>query len=149
MKALYSILNSVFAVILLSGCSSFVSGSKQNVTIVTPDVEGASCSLSDSKGRVWHVPQTPGSTLVKRGDGPISVICSKAGYNKATALLHEELAPANYGNLALGPAAPIGYFVDSITGSAERYKSTIEVDMEPLAAKKPWETSYDYESGSR
>jgi hypothetical protein len=134
---------------LLSGCATVVSGSKQTVTVTTPNIEGAMCSLSDSKGRVWYIEQTPGTALVKRGDGPISIICNKDGYKKGTALLEEEIAASNYGNLALLPLAPVGYFVDSATGSAERYKSSIEVTMEELPAKKPWETSYDYDSGSK
>jgi hypothetical protein len=142
MKALYSIV----MISLLSGCASVMSGGKQTVTVVTPMAEGASCSLSDSKGRVWYIEETPGTALVKKGDGPMSVICEKAGYLKGTALIDEEITPANYGNLALGPAAPIGYLLDGLSGSAQRYKSSIEVMMEELPAKKPWETSYDYES---
>jgi hypothetical protein len=139
-------LNSIIMIGLLSGCASITSGGKQTVTVITPNIEGASCSLSDSKGRVWYVEETPGTALVKKGDGPISVICEKQGYLKGTALIDQELTPSSYGNLALGPAAPIGYFMDSMTGSAQRYKSSIEVPMEEAPAKKPWETSYDYDS---
>lgn len=136
------VLSSIIMITLLSGCASVVSGSRQTVTVLTPDVEGASCSLSDSKGRVWYVEETPGTALVKRGDGPISVICHKDGYSKGAAMISEVIAPANYGNLALGPAAPIGYLVDGITGTGQKYKSSVEVYMEEISGKKPWETSY-------
>lgn len=141
MKALYSLA----MVGLLSGCAMVMSGGKQTVTIITPDIEGASCSLSDSKGRVWYVEETPGTAFVKRGDGPISVICEKSGFQKGTAMLKEVITPANYGNLALGPAAPIGYVIDGMSGSGQRYKSSVEVFMDPIEAEKPWESKYDFD----
>lgn len=140
------ILSYIALIALLSSCASIVSGGRQVVTVTTPDAQGSTCSLSDSKGRIWYVEQTPGTALVKRGDGPISVICNKAGFVKGTALIEEEIAGANWGNLALGPAAPIGYFVDGLSGSAQKYKSTVEVYMEPISENKPWENSYDYKS---
>jgi hypothetical protein len=130
------ILNCFFLLGVLSGCAAFMSGGQQAVTVTTPDVDGASCSLTDSKGRVWYIEETPGAAVVKKGDGPISVICSKAGYAKGTALIPEEIAGANYGNLALGPLAPVGYFVDGMVGSAQKYKSSVEVFMEEAGAKK-------------
>lgn len=135
MKILYSIL--IFSV--LSGCASFVSGGRQNVTVLTPGIEGASCSLTDSAGRVWYVEETPGTALVKRGDGPITVICHKDGYDKGVAMIEEKIAGANYGNLALGPAAPVGYLVDGFSGSAQKYESMIEVELEETEDKKPWD----------
>jgi len=138
------ILSSILVLSLLAGCSSVVSGGRQTVTVITPDVEGAYCSLSDSKGRVWYIEETPGTALVKKGDGPIAVICSKKGYMKGTGMLEEGLSNSNYGNLALGPAAPIGYFVDSMTGSAEEYKSSIEIYMEEEFDNSGSSVSYDY-----
>ena len=118
-------------ILFLSSCAAVMTGSRQNLTVVTPDVDGASCTLTDSKGRSWSVASTPGTAIVKKGDAPISVICKKEGYTTGTAEVHTTLTQSNYGNLALGPAAPIGYFLDGITGSAQKYESTVEVDMEP------------------
>jgi len=140
MKVLYSII----LLSLLSGCASVVSGGRQTVTVLTPDADGASCSLSDSKGRVWYIEETPGTALVKKGDGPISVICAKDGFAKGNGMIQEKIAGSNYGNLALGPAAPIGYLVDSMSGSAQKYESRVEVYMEELEVPKPWESSHDY-----
>lgn len=126
---------------VLTACSAVVSGGRQSVMVTTGDISGAECSLTDSKGRVWYVENTPGTAYVKKGDGPISVICKKEGYEVSTALLKEDLNMSTNGNLALGPAAPIGYFIDSVTGAGEKYESSIEVEMEPASkrGKKPWE----------
>ncbi|PIR39604.1 MAG: hypothetical protein COV35_03615 [Alphaproteobacteria bacterium CG11_big_fil_rev_8_21_14_0_20_39_49] len=135
MKILYSIL----ILSVLSGCASVVSGGRQNVTVLTPGIEGASCSLTDSAGRVWYVEETPGTALVKRGDGPITVICHKEGHEKGVGQIEEKLAGANYGNLALGPAAPIGYLVDGFSGSAQKYETIVEIDLPQSEEKKPWD----------
>jgi hypothetical protein len=123
---------------LLSGCASFEHGSAQNVTVVTPDVEGASCTLTDSKGLVSEIASTPGNTKVKRGNGPVSVICKKTGYTTGAGQLKEGISEAVYGNIFI----PVGFLVDSLTGSGEGYVSTIDIDMEPVSTKagsKPWE----------
>lgn len=120
---------------LLCSCASMLSGSMQNVTVVTPEVDGAACTLTDSKGRQWEVKSTPGSTLVKKGDGPISVICKKEGYKSGTGQLKEDTVPAVAANVLM----PLGFAVDSLTGSGEKYDSSIEIEMESLTKKKAWE----------
>lgn len=124
-------LSLLIALLSLSSCATIMGGGRQSVTVLTPGVEGAKCTLEDTKGRVSYVEQTPSSTIVKRGDGPITVICEKEGYLKGTGTLKESIAPANYGNLALLALAPIGYFIDGLTGSAQIYKNSIEIEMEP------------------
>ncbi len=123
---------------LLTGCASFLSGGKQSVAVTTPGVDGASCILTDAVGRVSEIASTPGTAKVARGDGPITVICKKSGYDAGTGQLNEGLAPAVFGNILL----PIGFLIDSFTGSAQKYSSSVEVEMEPMSSKassKPWE----------
>ena len=117
---------------LLSACAAVMTGGHQTITVTTEGVDGASCTLTDSKGRTWSVASTPGTVIVKKGDYPISVICKKEGFATGSAELNTNLEDSNYGNLALGPAAPVGYFLDGITGSAHKYDSKIDVEMEPL-----------------
>ncbi len=135
MKTIYSIC----LLALLTSCASVFSGGRQTVTVSTPGVDNASCSLTDGKGRVWYIEETPGTALVKKGDGPISVICSKTGYEKGSGLLTESLAPSSYGNLLLLP----GYFIDGMTGSIQKYESSIEIEMEEAEVKRSWEKSSD------
>lgn len=127
--------------LLLSSCASVMGGGRQNVTVITPEADGAMCSLSDSKGRVHYIESTPGTALVHRGDGPISVICHKEGYKKAVGMIEENIAGASYGNLALGPAFLIGYAVDGMTGSAQKYDSSVTIEMERMSemSRKAWE----------
>ena len=117
----------------ISACAATKSDNQQNITVMTSDVEGAQCSLTDSKGSVWSVESTPGSTLVQKGDGPISVICKKNGYSAGVGELKVDVAMA--GN-------PIRFLINGMTGTGEKYNSSIDVEMEPLAKpgeRKPWE----------
>lgn len=132
----------VFPIVLLSlltGCASFVHGSMQSVSVATPDVDGAFCTLTDTAGRVYQIASTPGSTSVRRGDGPIAVICKKPGYSTGTGQLSEGIASATYANILMPP----GFLIDAITGGGEAYVSNIDIDMEPVASTKatakPWE----------
>jgi len=124
----------------LAGCSSVMNGGRQSVTVVTPGAEGSECSLTDAKGRVWYVESTPGTALVKKGDGPISVICKKEGYEIGVGEIADGMAIQNAGNILFPP----GFIIDGLTGSSKKYESTVSVEMEMLnkkdtAGKKPWE----------
>jgi len=118
----------------LSGCASITSGTSQNVTVVTEkEVTGASCELTDSKGGKWYVPNTPGTATVRKGDGPMTLICKKDGYKPATHMVDETIAGATFGNIILGGG--IGILVDAATGAAQHYPDKIIVWMEPLFFK--------------
>lgn len=120
----------------LTACASFMHGSKQSVMVVTPDVEGAYCTLTDAKGLVSQVASTPGSAMVKRGNGPVAVICKKEGYKAGTGEIIEGYAEAVYGNIFI----PVGFLIDGLTGSGEGYVSKIDIDMEPASSKDDkWE----------
>lgn len=132
------LVQTIALVSFLPACSSVLSGSKQSVTILTPGANGAECSLTDSKGRIWYVENTPGTALVKKGDGPISVICKKEGYEMGVGEIGEAVSVATAGNILF----PVGFFVDSLTGSGEKYNSSAEIEMEKIVKtdeKKPWE----------
>lgn len=115
---------------LLSGCATITSGTTQSVNLATEkDVQDANCELTDKKGGKWFVPSTPGSTTVRKGDGPLSIICKKEGYKTAQLMVDETLTPATFGNIILGGG--IGVLVDAASGAAQQYPEKILVWMEP------------------
>jgi hypothetical protein len=123
----------------LAGCSSIMNGGKQSVTVIT-DPQGAECNLTDSKGRVWYVENTPGTVLVRKGNSPISVICKKEGYESGVGEIKDGVTLETAGNIFFPP----GFIIDGLTGSAHQYDSTVTIDMTPLNkktgnAKKPWQ----------
>ncbi|MBF0620789.1 MAG: hypothetical protein HQL54_02565 [Magnetococcales bacterium] len=114
---------------LLTGCSTIVTGTTQTLTVVTPELEGAKCALTDSKGGVWSISETPGRATVRKGDGPMTITCKKEGYATETVLVQEEFAGATIGNVILGGG--IGIFVDAVSGAAQIYPDMITVWMKP------------------
>ncbi len=115
---------------LLSGCATITSGTSQSVNVVTEkNVTEAKCELTDKKGGKWFIPSTPGSASVKKGDGPLSIICKKDGYKTAELMVDETLVPATFGNILLGGG--IGIIVDSVSGAAQEYPDHILVWMDP------------------
>jgi len=113
--------------ILLSACASITTGTEQSIFVETPKVTGAACELTDSKLGKWTVKSTPGSVKVKKGDGPMNVVCTKAGYEAANISVEETLVGATLGNIILGGG--IGILVDAASGAAQKYPDRIVVRM--------------------
>lgn len=138
----YKLLPSLFAVLSVSACASIVSGTQQNIFIETPHVNGAECKLSDSKNGSWYLQSTPGSVSVLKGNGPMNIVCFKAGYETTTVTVDESVAGATFGNIILGGG--IGIFVDAATGAAQMYPDKVIVWMKPKSfssssARTTWE----------
>lgn len=119
----------------VSGCASIVSGSQQSLFVDTPEIEGASCQLTDSKAGTWYLPSTPGSVTVAKGNGPMNIVCKKNGYKTTSYSLDEDIAGAVLGNVILGGG--VGILVDAATGAAQKYPDKATVWMEPLT----WESA--------
>lgn len=125
---------------ILAGCATIMSGTDQSVMVRTEkSVYGASCELTDSKGRKWYVPETPGTVTILKGDAPLSVVCRKEGYRAATLQIDETVAGATFGNILLGGL--IGVAVDAASGAAQKYPGEIVVWMQP----EKWDSEDDRE----
>lgn len=109
----------------LSGCASIVSGTNQSVTVDTPGCAAALCKLTNDKG-AWAV-TTPGSVVVHRAYGPLSIVCAKEGYPSAATTVASATKGMAFGNLLFGGV--IGAGVDMGTGAAYDYPTAIMVPM--------------------
>ena len=118
-------LASALALSLLSGCASIVSGTNQPITVDTPGCAAASCRLTNDKGE-WAV-TTPGSVVVNRAYGPLTIVCSKDGFASATATVTSTTKAMAFGNILFGGV--IGAGVDIGTGAAYDYPNSIIVPM--------------------
>jgi hypothetical protein len=112
-----------------TGCATLTTGTNQSVTVDTEkDVYDASCKLTDKKDRSWHL-RTPGTVMVRKGDGPMTILCEKEGYKPSQLVVEETITAATFGNIILGGA--VGVVVDAATGAAQKYPANIIVWMEP------------------
>ncbi len=99
MKHLLSVTEFTTIFFVIAGCSTITTGTQQTITVDTPLAAGASCTLSDTQNRIWQVPKTPASLVVKKSDGPKTLICEKEGYHTTTTITGEEFAGARLGNV--------------------------------------------------
>lgn len=131
----------------LANCATIVSGTSQGVFIETPKVENASCDLKDQEGEVYHLPKSPGNVTVQKGNGPLTIICGKKGYENGTTLVESDLSDAAFGNILM-PGGSIGILIDAVTGAAQQYPDNITVWMKPFewtsqSEKNDWHKQRD------
>jgi hypothetical protein len=122
---LFSFFTPAVALLMFSGCASIVSGTNQSLLISTPECPGASCDLSNDKGN-WSVPQTPGSVVVHRAYGDLSITCRKDGKIASISVKSSTKGMA-FGNILIGGG--IGAGVDVATGAAYDYPQSISIPM--------------------
>ena len=117
-------------VTLITGCASITGTTNQNVSLQTreaagKEIAGASCELSNSKGK-WFV-TSPGSVGITRSNDDMQVICSKAGIEPGRASVVSAIKGSMFGNILLGGG--IGAIVDHNTGAAYEYPSFFQIVM--------------------
>lgn len=110
----------------LQGCASIVSGQTQVVSVDTPGCAGASCELSNDKGK-WFVPITPGTVTIGRSYNNLQINCSMDGATSSPTSAASTTKGIAYGNILLGGL--IGAGVDVGTGAAYEYPQVITVPM--------------------
>ena len=128
----YKTMSLVTLVVLLSaGCSTISgSGTTQPVSVQTfaadgQDVDGARCEMTNDEGS-WFV-VTPGSTVIRRSNKDLQVICKKPGVDVGTANVVSRTKGNMFGNIILGGG--IGAIIDHNNGSAYEYPSLIKIFM--------------------
>lgn len=118
-------------VALASGCASVTSGKNQALTVQamcggTP-LSGASCALSNSKGR-WVV-QTPGSVTIQKSYGDLAVECTKDGIKPTVGTFESSSNGGVWGNIVLGGV--IGYAIDAGSGAGFDYPQQLTISFDP------------------
>jgi hypothetical protein len=120
----------IIGVGFLSGCASIVGGTNQSVSVSTPPVKGAKCTLKNEKGE-WYVAKTPGSVVVHRAYGPLNIDCKKSGYVETQKAVKSNTKAMALGNVVFGGVVGVG--VDAATGAAYDYPQAIVVPMKKRA----------------
>ena len=121
---------SVILLFSFYGCATIMTGTSQVVNLDTPMLTGASCKLTDIKGRNYHLPNTPGHITVEKGDGPMTVVCEKEGYENGILVVEEGIHGAVLGNILIGGGN--GLIIDAVSGGGQEYPENIVVWMKPL-----------------
>jgi hypothetical protein len=120
-----------FAAVCLSGCASIVSGTSQEIKVVT-NPPGANCQFVREGSVIARVDNTPGGVTIRKTKHDITLKCNKEGYQEATYLNHSGADGATFGNIILGGG--IGWAIDSASGSDNKYTGEVNVTLVPAAA---------------
>lgn len=123
------VLLSVALVAGLSGCSSIIEGTSQQLTVNTTP-SGAHCDLKRNNEIIGSIANTPSGIVVKKTKYDITVICNKDGYQEATYYNKSDVAGATVGNVILGGG--IGWAIDSASGADNKYTEVMNITLVPI-----------------
>lgn len=118
----------------MSGCSSVIEGTSQQI-LVNTNPPGANCVFEREGQVIARVDQTPGGATIKKTKHDITVKCDKTGFQQATYLNHSGAAGATFGNIVLGGG--IGWAIDSASGADNKYDGTVNITLVPAGAGAP------------
>ena len=122
----------VVAATVLSGCATIISGTTQTINVQAIDsktnqiIPGATCSITDDKGRIYVISSNPGSVIVTKGQGSLNLKCEKAGYRQTQVGVGENFNAWTVANVLFWPGA----LVDAATGAIQKYPSHLTAIME-------------------
>jgi len=115
--------------VALTGCATIASGTTQAILVDTFNAPGAICKGVDKRGREYYWVNTPSSTTVQKGDGPMSITCERSGFKKTIHTIDETITASTFGNIILGGG--IGFLVDATSGAAQEYPTLVRFPLEP------------------
>lgn len=113
---------------LLSGCSTIVEGRSQTIAVNTAPV-GASCTVTRKGETMGKIDTTPGSIYIEKSKDDVVIACDKDGYEQATIVDRSGAAAATGGNVIMGLLFPIGWAIDSATGSDNKYDTPVNLTL--------------------
>ena len=119
--------------LLIAGCATVVSGSSQNVSMVTSP-PGANCIFRREGTVIGVINPTPGTLAVSRSRNSIEVRCSKDGYAAASGMVDARFQPVTLGNILLGGV--IGGAVDAASGAATQYAPELTLTLTPTVFRR-------------
>ena len=123
--------------LLLTGCASVTTGSRQTLLVQTTNdigpVESALCDLTSDKGS-WQV-QTPGTVAVDLSYQDLHARCTAAGHATGVMAFKSTTKPMAFGNVLVGGL--IGATIDISSGAAYQYPSQLTIELTRIAGTAP------------
>jgi hypothetical protein len=115
---------------VLGGCATITKGTTQAVTVNTPGVQGAQCTLTSASVGT-KVIQTPATIVLDKGQDGVSVNCKKECYTDGVGVIQSNVEAMAAGNIIAGGI--IGLGVDAASGAMNKYNTDNQFVMTPIA----------------
>jgi len=128
LRTLAILLGSVLA-LATAGCATLVKGTTQAISVNTPGVPGAQCTLSSSAIGTKIV-TTPATITLEKGADNIAVVCKKQCFQDASGIIASNTEAMAAGNVLAG--GPIGLGIDAVSGAMNRYNTDNQFAMVPI-----------------
>lgn len=123
------------AVFLASGgCATVTTGTLQSVSVNTPGVTGAVCTLS-SRSIGKRTITAPATVAIEKGVNNVDVHCTKECYQDGEGVITSSLEVMTAGNILIGGVVGVG--VDAISGAINKYEPEVEITMKPIPGCRP------------
>ena len=125
--------------LILSGCSSIVQGTSQDI-VVNTNPGGAECKIEREGIEIGRVPNTPGSANISKTKHDITIFCDKEGYHTATYINDSGWeSGSGAAGIALDVVLTLGISsaIDSATGADNKYESPVNITLVTLSEPKP------------
>ena len=119
--------------IATSGCATIVKGTTQSLSIKTPPVEDAKCTLTNTEG-TWYL-TSPGSVVVHKTKNDLHVACTKDGFDDVSATVPSHFNGTTFGNIIAGGVIGVG--IDAASGANYYYPPVWELPMTPVTPPSP------------
>jgi uncharacterized protein YceK len=129
MKRYRQILISLAGVMVLVGCATITKGTTQAVSISTPGMPGAQCTLTSSAIGTKMV-QTPATIVLEKGQDGVTVNCKKECYSDGVGVIASNVEAMAAGNIIAGGV--IGLGVDAASGAMNKYNTDNQFAMTPI-----------------
>ena len=115
--------------VLIGGCATITKGSMQSVSINTPHVVGAVCTLSSPSigNRTITAPNT---ISIEKASYNIDVHCKKECYEDGVGVIATSVEVMTAGNILIGGVVGLG--VDALSGAINKYEPEATIEMHPI-----------------
>ena len=127
----------------LGGCSTIVNGSSQQISVQTPNADGAACELKSPDGQYFVT--TPGSVTVSKSKHNLAVKRTKDGFSDGITTISSTFEGMTFGNILFGGVIGVG--VDAASGAMNQYPNSVQVQMQKLKPSDSTPTNAPQDDG--
>lgn len=133
----FTISAAIAATTFLAGCATITKGTTQTISVDTPGVPGAACTLS-SEGISTVNLVTPATVTVDKSKHAINIRCKKECYQDGVAIASSNTESMTAGNILVGGVVGLG--VDAVSGAMNKYNEQNIVALVPVPGCRPTQT---------
>lgn len=122
------LLAAAVAVFAVAGCATHERGIYEKLTVTSTPAQALCKIYREKLGGYQKSIVTPGAKYIRRDNSPVTLVCSKKGYQTATVVLEASVPEGTgIGNVA---TFGFGYIVDGVSGALYDIDDEVHIDLE-------------------